>query len=213
MLTQRTLQDLFSEIRAPPAAPSLASMGWGYPPAPQQHPNPSHPGAAPQYAVASGFPGPRPELPPGLPASVPGSVAFSGFGVPQYDRQIPAFPTHAGALPLANGTLLPQAQPQPLTMFGAPPAKLTASEGAPDPFSALVPGLKAALPTAAPPQSFSGLVPGDPSGFGSGFGGLPHAQASTNGQIPALRANPPVSFGGPSGVGAPGAAKSGNPFA
>jgi collagen type IV alpha len=206
-------QDLFSEIRAPPAAASFPSypMG-GYASGPQQYLNPSYPGAATPYAP-NGFPGQRPELPSGLPgAAAAGSAAFPAFsGMQQYTPQAGGSAVPQGSapvFPMANGALVPPVPPQPA-------GKLASSEGPPDPFSMLVPGLKAALPTATtapPPQGFSSFAPGSAPGLGSGFGSLTHAQIPTNGQIPALHATAHVGFGAPSGASAPGA-KSGNPFA
>eukprot|EP00884_Botryococcus_braunii_P000864 jgi/Botrbrau1/10779/Bobra.0119s0005.2 len=207
-LRQELPSDLFSEIRAPPAAPSFPSYPMGaYASGPQQYLNPSYPGAA------NVFPGQRPELPSGLPAAAAaGSAAFPAFsGMQQYNPQAGASAVPQGStpvFPMANGAMVPPVPPQPA-------GKLASSDGPPDPFSMLVPGLKAALPTAAtapPPQGFSSFAPGSAPGLESGFGSITHAQIPINGQIPALHATAHVGFGAPSGASAPGA-KSGNPFA
>jgi hypothetical protein len=209
--TPNLSQDLFSDIRAPPAAPAFPSYPPGaFPTVPLQYANPAqHPGAPTLYPAAASYPGVQAQAPAGFVGASAGFPGFAGLpaGAPAY------LSAPSSAFPMANGSLQ-QGLPQPSGLFPAPGLKAGPPDGAPDPFSTLVPGLKAALPTAAAaPLPFAGaFAPGAPAGFGGGFGAPAQAQAPTNGQIPALHANAAVGFGGGGADGGAGA-KSGNPFA
>ncbi len=208
-------QDLFSETLTPAIAPSYSSYPVGsYAQARPQQTTLQHPGGPLPQNVAP-YPGFQLGASTGANLSIP---AYPGVGIQQFGGQAatPAYlPPPAMAFPIANGSVVASEQLQPLTASAPSQAKFGMTDS-PDPFSTLVPGFKAALPggpAVVTTPALPGFVPGEHAGgFGAGFGTFSQGQVPTNGQIPALHASAPSSFGTSSGSGGVGA-KSGNPFA